>query len=120
MRTDSPTEYDDTGESDKDLSPDFVRVSKITTGNMATFADMKAYLERERPQALPKSPIGQAIAYTLSNWDVLVRYCQDGDLEVDNNGANGASLHLPSYAGVRDVSVVGAVHRHALRRIQSR
>ena len=36
---------------------------------------------------LPKSPIGQAIAYTLSNWDALVRYCQDGDLEIDNNGA---------------------------------
>lgn len=49
--------------------------------------DMKAYLERERPQVLPKSPIGQAIAYTLSNWDALVRYCQDGDLEIDNNGA---------------------------------
>ena len=50
-------------------------------------ADMKAYLERERPQALPKSPIGQAIGYTLSNWEALVRYCQDGDLEIDNNGA---------------------------------
>jgi transposase len=49
--------------------------------------DIKAYLERERRQVLPKSPIGQAIAYTLSNWDALVRYCQDGDLEIDNNGA---------------------------------
>jgi hypothetical protein len=27
------------------------------------------------------------IAYTLSNWDALVRYCQYGDLEIDNNGA---------------------------------
>ena len=49
--------------------------------------DMKAYLERERQHVLPKSPIGQAIAYTLSNWDALVRYCQDGALEIDNNGA---------------------------------
>jgi len=49
--------------------------------------DIRAYLERERRQALPKSPIGQAMAYTLSNWDALVRYCQDGDLEIDNNGA---------------------------------
>jgi transposase len=49
--------------------------------------DLKAYLERERPQVLPKSPMGQAIAYTLSNWDALVRYCEDGDLEIDNNGA---------------------------------
>ena len=49
--------------------------------------DLKAYLERERPQVLPKSPIGQAIAYTLSNWEALVRYTEDGDLEIDNNGA---------------------------------
>ncbi len=34
---------------------------------------------------LPKSPEGQAIAYTLSNWKALTRYCEDGDLEIDNN-----------------------------------
>lgn len=49
--------------------------------------DLKAYLERERPQVLPKSPIAQAIAYTLSNWEALARYTEDGDLEIDNNGA---------------------------------
>lgn len=49
--------------------------------------DIQAYLERERPQVLPKSPIGQAMAYTLSNWEALVRYAKDGDLEIDNNGA---------------------------------
>jgi transposase len=49
--------------------------------------DIHAYLEREQPQVLPKSPEGQAIAYTLSNWKALTRYCDDGDLEIDNNGA---------------------------------
>jgi hypothetical protein len=49
--------------------------------------DIHAYLEREQPQVLPKSPEGEAIAYTLSNWKALVRYCEDGDLEIDNNGA---------------------------------
>jgi len=49
--------------------------------------DIHAYLEREQPQVLPKSPEGQAIAYTLSNWKALTRYCKDGDLEIDNNGA---------------------------------
>jgi transposase len=49
--------------------------------------DIQAYLQRERTQALPKSPIGQAIAYALSNWDALVRYTEDGDLAIDNNGA---------------------------------
>ena len=50
-------------------------------------ADLKAYLERERPKVLPKSPEGQAISYTLSNWEALVRYAEDGDLKIDNNGA---------------------------------
>jgi hypothetical protein len=49
--------------------------------------DMRTYLQREQPQVLPKSPEGQAIAYTLSNWQALVRYCEDGELEIDNNGA---------------------------------
>jgi transposase len=49
--------------------------------------DIKAYLERELPAVLPKSPEGTAISYTLSNWDALGRYCSDGDLEIDNNGA---------------------------------
>jgi hypothetical protein len=49
--------------------------------------DIQAYLERERPKVVPKSPIGQAMAYTLSNWEALVRYSKDGDLEIDNNGA---------------------------------
>jgi hypothetical protein len=50
-------------------------------------ADVQAYLEREGLKVLPKSPVGQAISYTLANWEALVRYCEDGDLEIDNNGA---------------------------------
>ena len=49
--------------------------------------DIRAYLEREQSHVLPKSPEGQAIAYTLSNWNALTRYSDDGDLEIDNNGA---------------------------------
>jgi transposase len=49
--------------------------------------DIHAYLVREQPRVLPKSPEGEAIAYTLSNWKALTRYGDDGDLEIDNNGA---------------------------------
>jgi len=49
--------------------------------------DIRTYLEREQSQVLPKSPEGQAIAYTLSNWKALIRYCNDGDLAIDNNSA---------------------------------
>ncbi len=36
---------------------------------------------------MPKSPIGVAVGYALSNWRALVRYLEDGDLEIDNNPA---------------------------------
>jgi len=49
--------------------------------------DIEAFLKLEQTEVLPKSPVGQAIAYTLSNWQALIRYCEDGDLEIDNNGA---------------------------------
>lgn len=37
------------------------------------------------PQVLPKSPIGQAIAYTQKQWAALNRYLDDGILAIDNN-----------------------------------
>ena len=61
--------------------------------------DIHAYLEQERPRVLPKSPEGEAIAYTLSNWKALNRYCDDGDLEIDNNAAHaacGMSVGMPT------------------------
>jgi len=70
--------------------------------------DIRKYLEREQLQALPKSPIGQAVAYTLSNWEALLRYCQDGDLEIDNNGAE-RSLR-PVAAGRKNWLFFGSDH----------
>src|SRR6266851_2036116 len=49
--------------------------------------DIRNYLQTEKPKVLPKSPIGVAIDYTLSNWEALLRYTEDGELEIDNNGA---------------------------------
>jgi hypothetical protein len=34
---------------------------------------------------LPKSPIGQAISYALSNWEALTRYTEAGFLNIHNN-----------------------------------
>ena len=55
--------------------------------SLPILTDIEAYLRREQPQVLPKSPIGEAIAYALHNWAALVRYTEDGDLEIDNNAA---------------------------------
>ena len=48
------------------------------------------YLLEIQAEVLPKSPEGRAVRYTLKNWTALTRYCEDGDLEIDNNGAERA------------------------------
>ncbi len=52
--------------------------------------DFGEWLRGQRAEVLPKSPIGQAIAYALSNWAALYRYADDGDLAIDNNAAERA------------------------------
>lgn len=37
-----------------------------------------------------KSALAGAIGYTLSRWQALTRYCQDGRIEIDNNAAERA------------------------------
>ena len=39
---------------------------------------------------MPKSPIGEAITYALNNWTALIRYLDDGALNIDNNLAENA------------------------------
>lgn len=53
-------------------------------------ARIGTWLEEHARRALPKSPIGQAIAYARSNWDALCRYTQEGYLAIDNNAAERA------------------------------
>jgi len=45
--------------------------------------------ERGGP-VLPKSPMGQAIAYALNQWEALSIYVTDGRLAIDNNAAENA------------------------------
>jgi transposase len=43
------------------------------------------WLVEQRPEVLPKSPMGEAISYALNNWDALRRYTEAGFLTIDNN-----------------------------------
>ncbi|MBV8398630.1 MAG: IS66 family transposase, partial [Acetobacteraceae bacterium] len=45
------------------------------------------WLERQRAEVLPKSPLGEALRYALNNWSALVRYTEAGYLAIDNNAA---------------------------------
>jgi len=43
------------------------------------------WLVAQRPEVLPKSPMGEAIGYALNNWEALRRYTEAGFLSIDNN-----------------------------------
>ena len=51
---------------------------------------LHTYLSEIQVEVLPKSPEGRAVRYTLKNWAALTRYCEDGDLQIDNNGTERA------------------------------
>jgi transposase len=48
-------------------------------------AEFKDWLQNNQPLTPPKGLLGQAISYTLANWEKLVIYIQDGRLRPDNN-----------------------------------
>ncbi len=42
-------------------------------------------LQTQLMVSLPKSPLGNALQYTLARWEKLNVYTQDGNLRIDNN-----------------------------------
>jgi transposase len=51
---------------------------------------LRDYLLEIEAEVLPKSPEGRAVRYTLKNWTALMRFCEDGHLEIDNNATEGS------------------------------
>lgn len=51
---------------------------------------LRDWMTLTRTQVLDKGALAKAIDYTLSNWAALVRYCDDGRLDIDNNAAERA------------------------------
>lgn len=48
---------------------------------------MKQWMEETLGKLSKKSDTTRAIHYALGRWDALMRYCDDGQLEIDNNAA---------------------------------
>jgi transposase len=51
---------------------------------------LHAYLIAIQPRTLPKSPLGQAVSYTLNQWPKFLTYLDDGRLENNNNRSERA------------------------------
>jgi len=48
---------------------------------------LKQWLEETLVKLSKKSDTAMAVRYTLGRWEALMRYCDDGRLEIDNNAA---------------------------------
>ncbi|WP_204403395.1 IS66 family transposase [Alkaliphilus hydrothermalis] len=49
------------------------------------FDDLLSWLKTESQRSLPKSKLGEAIKYSLKQWDKLTGFLEDGRLGCDNN-----------------------------------
>ena len=77
-------------ESDRRLGPAARRVRSVPL-----LAEFRDWLHAECASALPKSPIGQAATYARNQWQALTRYCEDGELSIDNNAGERA-MKIPA------------------------
>lgn len=48
---------------------------------------IKPWLDGMQAQALPRSPMGEAVGYALNQWPRLTEYARHGHVEIDNNAA---------------------------------
>jgi transposase len=73
---------------------DLVRYQSRQEKSRPLLTAFHAWLEGEYSKVLPKSLIGQAMAYALRHWQALLRYSEDGFLDIDNNIAERALRHI--------------------------
>jgi len=53
-------------------------------------AELRAWLDKTRPQVVPGLALGKALAYLDRYWGKLTRYSERGDLPMDNNRCENA------------------------------
>jgi transposase len=46
---------------------------------------LKVWLDTIAPKVVPDTKLGDAVSYTLNQWDYLTRYTEDGRMPIDNN-----------------------------------
>lgn len=52
---------------------------------LPVLSEFKSWLDAQALIVLPKSPLGKAMNYAINQWDKVIRYCDQGFLEIDND-----------------------------------
>ena len=73
----------------KDVTPDERYAARLERSQPVLDAYL-AWLKQQRPRVTPKSLLGQAIGYSLNQWEKLTAFLKDGRLELDNNRSERA------------------------------
>jgi hypothetical protein len=60
------------------------------TRSRRLLGSLKQWLEETLVKLSKKSDTAMAVRYALGRWEALMRYCDDGRLEIDNNAAERA------------------------------
>jgi transposase len=78
-------------ERDTDARPlSAIRLELRQARSLPVLQELETWMRQQTAgpsPVLPKSPLGVAINYCLSNWLAFLRYADDGDLDIDNNAS---------------------------------
>src|SRR4051794_19783220 len=74
-------------EDDDEPTRAAIRLRVRQERTVSVWESFEKWLEAERLQVLPKSPLGAAIGYVQNHWEALKRYTSSGYLSIDNNVA---------------------------------
>lgn len=70
---------------DKDETPDHCIHRFRQQHSVPILNALKAWLDDIAPKVLPDTKLGDAVSYTLIQWQYLTRYTEDGRMPIDNN-----------------------------------
>ena len=73
----------------RDAAPE-VRYAARQAESVLVLREFREWLSEIRPKVVPETPLGKALGYLDRHWDGLIRYCEDGRLEIDNNRCENA------------------------------
>ena len=67
------------------LSPEQRHRHRQEQNTLSYWQAMKTRAEELQPKLLPESTLGKAVSYFLSEYEPMIRYLEDGRVEIDNN-----------------------------------
>ena len=73
----------------KELTPE-VRHQQRQEKALPLLMEFKAWVDKSLVTVPPKTALGTALAYTVNQWHKVIRYTEDGRLNIDNNRAERA------------------------------